>query len=31
MNLTDAQLRGRIKNLAKETNADARLQMCLVA
>ena len=29
MNLTDAQLRGRIKNLAKENNADARVLMRL--
>ena len=36
MNLTDAQIRGRIKNLAKENNADPRvlmriLRMLLVA
>lgn len=29
MNLTDAQLRGRIKNLAKENNADPRVLMRL--
>lgn len=29
MNLTDAQLRGRIKNIAKENNADARVLMRL--
>ena len=29
MNLTDAQLRGRIKNLAKENNVDARVLMRL--
>ena len=27
MNLTDAQIRGRIKNLAKENNADPRVLM----
>ena len=29
MNLTDAQIRGRIKNLAKENNADPRVLMRL--
>ena len=27
MNLTDAQIRGKIKNLAKENNADPRVLM----